>query len=186
MAERILETISEYMQELRSYASYDIYLCTFALFLDSFISAYIRIGYENILHGSGKKIDPTATKKFKSFSEGVGRDVTIFYGGLEHLFTRKDSAYLLNSLRAIEFLGDLATCEDPMIFIPQMWENEILGSFYFCSVEYVRGICLCRKDMDKNQVNTLVRQLEDIAKEYHENVPVPSQLTGTLNEFFYN
>lgn len=186
MAERILETISEYMQELRSYASYDIYLCTFALFLDSFISAYIRIGYENILHGSGKKIDPTATKKFKSFSEGVGRDVTIFYGGLEHLFTRKDSAYLLNSLRAIEFLGDLATCEDPMNFIPQMWENEILGSFYFCSVEYVRGICLCRKDMDKNQVNTLVRQLEDIAKEYHENVPVPSQLTGTLNEFFYN
>lgn len=185
MAERILETICEYMQELRSFASYDIYLCTFALFLDSFIAAYIRIGYENILHGSGKKIDPTTTKKFKSFSEGVGRDVTIFYGGLEHLFTRKDSAYLLNSLRAIEFLGDLATCEDPMNFIPQMWENEILGSFYYCSVEYVRGICLCRKDMDKTMVSNLINQLEGIKADYHENTAAPNQLTGALNEFFY-
>lgn len=186
MSQRIVETISEYMQEFRSYASYDIYLCTFALFLDSFISTYIRLGYENVIHGDGKKIDPKAVKKFKSFSESIGRDVTTFYGGLEHLFTRKDSAYLLNSLRAIEFLGDLGTCEEPMNVIPQIWSNEVLPSFYFCSVEYIRGICSCRKDMDKTQINTLVRECENIKKEYHESTPPPTTIIGTLNEFYYN
>lgn len=186
MVQQVLETIYEYMQDLRGYASYDIYLCTFALLLDAFIASYIRIGYQNILNGKAKKVDPTATKKFKSFSEGVGRDVTLLYGGLESLFTRRDSAYLLNSLRAIEFLGDLATCDDPLNFIPQMWENEILGSFYFCSVEYIRGICLCRKDMDKAQVNILIPVLEDIQRTYHANVTPPPQITGTLNEFYYN
>ncbi|CUM63643.1 uncharacterized protein PRCAT00001225001 [Priceomyces carsonii] len=186
MAEKIVETIAEYMEELRGYASYDIYLVTFNILLDTFISAYIRIGYENILHGSGKKIDPKAVKKFKSFSEGVGRDVTIFYEGLESLFTRKDSAYLLNSLRAIEFLGDLATCDDPLDFIPQMWENEILGSFYYCSVEYIRGICLCRKDMDKSTTNEVISHLITIQEDYHKSIEPPSLPTGTLNDFYYN
>lgn len=186
IAQRIVETISEYMEELRGYTTYDIYSVTFNIFLDTFIAAYIRIGYENILHGDGKKIDPSTVKKFKSFSEAIGRDVTTLYGGLEHLFTRKDCAYLLNSLRAIEFLGDLGTCENPMEFIPQMWENEILGSFYYCSVEYVRGICLCRKDMDKNEVNLLINQLVKIQKNYHIDVKPNSMLAGTLNEFYYN
>lgn len=186
MAQQVLETIIEYMQDLRGYASYDIYLCTFAILLDSFIASYIRIGFQNVLNGKAKKIDPFATKKFKSFSEAVGRDVTLFYGGLEPLFTRKDSSYLLNSLRAIEFLGDLATCEDPMNFIPQMWENEILGSFYYCSVEYIRGICLCRKDMDKTMVSKLIPILEDIQVLYHANVQPPPQMTGTLNDFYFN
>lgn len=186
MAQRIVETISEYMEELRGYTTYDIYLVTFNVLLDTFISSYIRIGYENILYGDGKKIDPSAVKKFKSFSEGVGRDVTIIYGGLEDLFTRKDSAYLLNSLRAIEFLGDLGTCENPMEFIPEMWENEILGSFYFCSVEYVRGVLLCRKDMEKAEVNLLINQLVKIQKMYHEEVNPPVMMTGTLNEFYFS
>ncbi len=186
MAQQVLDTIIEYMQDLRGYASYDIYLCTFALLLDSFISSYIRIGYQNILNGKAKKIDPTAVKKYKLFSEAVGRDVTIFYGGLESFFTRRDLAYLLNSLRAIEFLGDLATCEDPMNFIPQMWENEILGSFYYCLVEYIRGICLCRKDMDKSQVNKLIPVLEEIQAQYHSSVSPSPQVTGTLTDFYFN
>lgn len=186
MAEQVLETVVEYMQELRGYASYDIYLTTFALLLDSFITSYIRIGYQNILHGKAKKIDPTATKKFKSFGEAIGRDVTIFYGGLESLFTRRDVSYLLNSLRAIEFLGELATCENPMIAIPDLWEHEILNTFHYCSVEYVRGICLCRKDMDKVQVNELIGKLEIIKAEFHNNVPQLQQVIGTLNDFYYN
>lgn len=186
VAEKIVETICEYMEELRGYASYEIYSVTFNIFLDSFIASYIRIGYENILYGEGRKIEPDQVKKFKSFSEAVSRDATILYGGLEHLFTRKDAAYLLNSLRAIEMLGELATCEDPMNFIPQMWENEILGSFYDCSVEYVRGICLCRKDMDKAQVTTLVSQLEQIKIRYQTEVEKPVIIPGTLREFnFY-
>ncbi|CAH6722147.1 exocyst complex component Sec6p [[Candida] jaroonii] len=186
MAARIVETIGEYMEEFRGYTTYDIYSVTFNVLLDSFISSYIRIGYENILHGDGKKIDPSNTKKFKSFNDAIGRDVTILYGGLESLFTRKDSGYLLNSLRAIEFLSDLATCEQPMEFIPQMWENEILGSFYYCSVEYIRGICLCRKDMDKNEVNLLINSLIKIQKTYHQQVQPPLMVTGTLNDFTFN
>lgn len=186
IAQRIVETISEYMEELRGYTTYDIYSVTFNVFLDTFIAAYIRIGYENILHGDGKKIDPSTVKKFKSFSEAIGRDVTTLYGGLEHLFTRRDCAYLMNSLRAIEYLGDLATCENPMEFIPQMWENEILASFHYCSVEYIRGICLCRKDMDKNEVNLLINQLTKIQKNYHIDVQPKGMIAGTLNEFYYN
>lgn len=186
LAQLVTETIVEYMEELRSHASYDIYLVSFNILLDTFISSYIKIGFENILLGSGKKIDPKAVKKFKSFSEAIGRDVTLFYGGLEPLFTRKDSAYLLNSLKAIEFLGDLATCEDPMNFIPAMWENEILTTFYYCSVEYVRGICMCRKDMEKAQINQLIDQLIGLQKNYHDAVDPPSLPTGTLNDFTFN
>lgn len=185
MVQRCVETIGEYMEELRGYSSYEIYLVTFNILLDTFIQAYIRIGYENILHGSGKKIDPTAVKKYKSFSEGIGRDVTVLYGSLEGLFTRKDSAYLLNSLRAIEYLGDLGTCSDPLETIPDMWEHEILSSFYYCSVEYVRGICLCRKDMDKNDVHALVLKLTDIQKRYQASVDPPAMPTGTLNGFIF-
>ncbi|ABN64841.2 exocyst complex subunit [Scheffersomyces stipitis CBS 6054] len=185
MVQRCVETIGEYMEELRGYSSYEIYSVTFNILLDTFIQAYIRIGYENILHGSGKKIDPTAVKKYKSFSEGIGRDVTVLYGSLEGLFTRKDSAYLLNSLRAIEYLGDLGTCSDPLETIPDMWEHEILSSFYYCSVEYVRGICLCRKDMDKNDVHALVLKLTDIQKRYQASVDPPAMPTGTLNGFIF-
>ncbi|KAK6458662.1 exocyst complex subunit [Scheffersomyces xylosifermentans] len=186
MAQQIVQTIGEYMEELRGYASYDIYSVGFNILLDTFIQAYIRIGFENILHGSGKKIDPKAVKKFKSFNEGIGRDVTIFYGNLEGLFTRKDTAYLLNSLRAIEYLGDLGTCDDPLTTIPEMWEHEILSSFYYCSVEYVRGVCLCRKDMDKTQINQLIPQLIAIQKNYHATVDPPIMPTGTLNDFYFN
>lgn len=185
IAERMVETIVEYMGELRGYASYEMYSITFNVLLDRFISSYIRIGYENILHGQGKKIDPTATKRHKSFAPGVGRDVTIFYTSLEKLFTRKDAAYLLNSLRAIEFLGDLATCEDPVGFVPEMWENEILGSFYHCSVEYVKGVLLCRDDMDVKTVNVVVAELVDRQRQYHQNVESPAILVGTLNDFAF-
>lgn len=186
MAQMIAETIGEYMEELRGYTTYDIYSVTFNVLLDTFIQAYIKIGIENILHGNGKKIDPGASKKFKSFGEAINRDVSILYTGLEHLFTRKDTSYLLNSLTAIEFLNDLATCENPMDFIPQMWENEILALFYYCSVEYVRGICLCRKDLDKNEINLLVNLLVKIQKQYHERVPLPTMITGTLNDFHFD
>ncbi|KAK6198103.1 exocyst complex subunit [Scheffersomyces amazonensis] len=181
----IAETIAEYMGELRGYATYDIYSLTFNILLDSFISDYIRIGYENVLHGDGKRIDPTAIKKYKSFSEAVGRDITIFYTKLQPLFTRKDTAYLMNSLRAIEFLGDLATCEDPMTFIPQIWEHEILLTFYYCPVEYVRGICLCRKDMDKRQVAQLCEQLVAIQKDFQSRVEAPEMPIATLNDFTF-
>lgn len=185
IAHKIVETLSEYMEELRSYASYDIYLCTFALLLDTFIFSYIRIGYENVLHGSGKRIEPSEVKKYKSFGEAIGRDVSIFYGGLQHLFTRKDSAYLVNSLRAIEFLGDLGTCEDPMHFIPQIWENDILPSFYFCSVDYVKGVCMCRKDLDKHKVNALVTELEKVRDNFHNSNPPPVQVIGCVSDFTY-
>lgn len=186
MAQKIVETIVEYMEELRSYTSYEVYLVTFTVLLDSFISEYIKIGFENILHGSGKKIDPTAVKKFKSFSEAVTRDATIFYGGFEALLTRKDSEYLFNSLRALEFLGDLGTCENPSQTIPPFWENEILPAFYYCSVEYVRGVCLCRKDMDKSQVNALIEVLQNQQREFHERLEPPETVVGTLNDFFFN
>lgn len=183
MAHLIVQTIAEYMEEFRGYSTYDMYLITFNVLLDSFISKYIRIGYENILYGDAKKIDPKAVKKYKSFTEAVGRDITIFYKGLEHLFTRKDKAYLASTLRAIEYLGDLGTCENPSQTIPEIWEHEILSSFYYCSVEYVRGVCLCRKDMDRAQVNELMGVLERIQREYHALVEPPATGTLFLNEF---
>ncbi|KAK6464440.1 exocyst complex subunit [Scheffersomyces coipomensis] len=183
-AARIAETIAEYMGELRSYTTYDIYSLTFNILLDSFISDYIRIGYENILHGDGKKIDPKAVKKYKSFSEGINRDVTLIYGKLQPLFTRKDTAYLM-SLQAIELLGDLGMCDEPMTIIPQIWEHDILPLFYYCPIEYVRGLCLCRKDMDKRQVNQLCEQLEIIQKDYQSKVEPPSMPIATLNDFTF-
>lgn len=182
----MVETIGEYLAELRSYCTYDIYSVTSLILLDQFIATYIRVGYENILHGDGKKIDPTTTKKFRLFSEAIGRDLTIMYEGLVSLFTRKDSHYLLGSLRAVEYLADLATCSNPMEYIPGMWENEILQSFYHCSVDYVRGICSCRKDMDKSQVNNLMKELTQIQEDFHLKVEPPEFNMGTLNDFKYN
>ena len=99
------------------------------------------------------------------------------------MFTRKDQAYLANTLRALEYLGDLGTCENPMKIIPEIWEHEILSIFPNCSVEYVRGVCLCRKDMDKAQVNELIGVLEQIKKEYHASVPPPDTSNTFLNDF---
>ena len=181
----VVDTIHEYMSDIRGTLSYDMYLCTFAILLDSFIASYIRIGIQNVLQGSASKIDPASTKRH-GFAEAIGRDVQYLYVHLEELFTRRDKAYLMNSLRAIEFLGDLATCPDPMDFIPQMWENEILASFYYCSTEYIAGIVSCRKDSDKNMVLRLVPILNLIQTEYHKTVEPPSLLTGTLTDFFYN
>ncbi|KAG7195484.1 SNARE-binding exocyst subunit S6 [Scheffersomyces spartinae] len=186
LAHRIVETLTEYMAELRGYASYELYLVTWTILLDQFISRYIQFGYENILHGNGKKIDPQATKKYKSFSVAVTRDVTILFVELEHLFTRKDKAYLLSSLRAIEFLGDLGTCEAPLITIPQIWENEVLPAFHNCSIEYIRGVCMCRKDMDKTQVALLITHLERIQERFNQDVEPLEIPTMTLNEFSFS
>jgi archaellum component FlaC len=186
MANRIIDTIAEYLSELRSYSSYDIYLVTTSILLDSFVSDYIRIGYESVLYGSGKKIDPHERKKYKSFSEAIGRDVTIFYDGLAPLFTRKDTRYLLGSLRAIEFLGEMATCDNPLVSIPQFWEDEILPAYYYCSVEYVRGILMCRKDMDKSTTNQIITEITKIQQDYHKNVEPTEFPMSTLTNFSFN
>lgn len=185
MAQKIVETIAEYMEELRGYASYDLYSLTFTVVLDTFISSYLRIGYQNILHGDGKKIDPTTTKKHKSFSEAVNRDIAILYEGLDSLFSRKDAVYLLRSLTALELLTTLATVEDPLTEIPKIWEHEILDTYYYCSVEYVRGILLCRKDVEAKAVPPLMEKLAEIQREYHQQVDPPEAAVSTLNNFTY-
>lgn len=186
MAAQVVDTLALYLDDLRLYCTYEFYSITTLVLLDRFIPLYIRTGIENVLHGDGKKIDPASTKKFRLFGEAIGRDVTIFYEGLASLFTRRDSHALVEGLRAIEYLGDLATCPDPMSFIPGMWENEILVHFYHCSVDYVRGILQCRKDMDKSQINTLVKTLEDIQQDYHQKVEPPEFTMSTLTDFSYN
>lgn len=185
MALKIVETMVEYMEELKGYASYDLFVLTFTVTLDTFVARYLSIGYQNILHGDGKKIDPTATKKFKSFSEAVSRDVGVLYGGLDHLLGRKDAVYLMKSLSAIEFLGGLAMCENPLEEIPYIWEHEILDMFYYCSVEYVRGIVLCRKDIDAKMVPALIERLLDIQKKYQASVDPPEMAVNTLTYFKY-
>ncbi|EGW31186.1 uncharacterized protein SPAPADRAFT_67273 [Spathaspora passalidarum NRRL Y-27907] len=185
-AQLIVQTIKEYMQDLRSYASYDMYSLTFNVLLDKFISSYIRIGLENILHGDGKKIDPTAVKKYKSFSEAVDRDIAVFFGGLSDLFTAKDGYYLMTSLRALEFVADIGMCPDPMNDIPHIWEKNILPTFYFCKVDVVRATCLCRKDMDKVQINQLIPELEAIQRGYHANVEPPEVIVTALANIEFN
>ncbi|KAK7683886.1 hypothetical protein QCA50_012857 [Cerrena zonata] len=95
MADQIVETICDYMAEMRSYATYELYSVTFNILMDAVVSTYIRMGFENILHGSGKKIDPKAVKKYKSFRDGIERDIAKFYTALEPLVTRKDGYYLV-------------------------------------------------------------------------------------------
>lgn len=185
MAQQVVETIVEYMEELKSYASYDLYSLTFTVVLDTFIASYLRIGYQNILHGDGKRIDPTSTKKFQSFSEAVNRDIAILYEGLDPLFSRKDAVYLLRSLTALELLTTLATVENPMVEIPQIWEHEILATYYNCSIEYVRGILLCRKDIDTKTVPLLMDKLIEIQNSYQLQVDPPEMNVATLNNFSY-
>lgn len=185
MAQQVVGTIAEYMEELKEYASYDIYSLTFTVVLDMFIASYLRIGYQNILHGECKKIEPTATKKNKSFSEAVNRDIAILYEGLDPLLSRKDAVYLLRSLTALELLTTLATVEDPLTEIPQIWEHEILATYYNCSVEYVRGILLCRKDVDLKAVPPLIEKLVEIQHRYHELIDPPEMGGSTLKNFTY-
>lgn len=185
MAQQLVETIVEYMEELKSYASYDLYSLTFNVVLDTFIATYLRIGYQNILHGDGKKIDPTSTKKYRSFGDSVNRDIAILYEGLDPLFSRKDAVYLLRSLTALELLTTLATVENPMVEIPQIWEHEILATYYNCSVEYVRGILLCRKDVDLKAVPPLMDKLVEIQNIYQQQVDPPEMTVATLNNFSY-
>lgn len=185
LAQKIVEAIVEIMEPLRGYASYDLYSLSFNVVLDTFIANYLRIGYQNILHGDGKKIDPTATKKDKSFADAVNRDITILYEGLDPLFSRKDAVYLLRSLTALELLTTLATVENPISEIPQIWEHEILTTYYNCSVEYVRGILLCRKDMDLKAIPPLMEKLEEIKKRYHDLIDPPELGVSTLSNFTY-
>lgn len=185
MAELIVQTIAEAMEELKGFASYDLYTVTFSVTLDNFIASYIRIGYQNILHGDGKKIDPTATKKYKSFAEAISRDVGILYQGLDPLFSRKDAVYLVKSLSAIEFLGDMATFANPFVEIPEFWEHEVLPSFTDCSLEYVRGILLCRKDIENKQVPGLINQLKNIQDNYQVAEEDLMKQAGTLKGFKY-
>lgn len=185
MAQKIVETIAEYMEELKGYASYDLYSLTFTVVLDTFVASYLRIGYQNILHGDGKKIDPAATKKHKLFADAINRDIAILYEGLDLLFSRKDAAYLMRSLTALELLTTLATMEEPFAEIPNFWENEVLEKFYFCSVEYVRGILLCRKDIDLKLVPPLMDKLAEIQRNYQAEIDPPELAVSTLNNFAY-
>lgn len=185
MAHKIVETIVEYMEELKGYATYDIYNLTFSVLLDQVMTNYLRIGYLNILHGDGRKIDPTATKKSKSFSEALNRDIGIIYESLDHLFSRKDAIYLVKSLSSLEFLIALATCESVEEDVPEIWEHEILETYYDCSVEYVRGALLCRKDVDAKSVGPIIERLSKIKDDYHASVPAPELAVVTLNGFSY-
>ncbi|OBA19764.1 hypothetical protein METBIDRAFT_44604 [Metschnikowia bicuspidata var. bicuspidata NRRL YB-4993] len=185
MAQKIVKTIEEYMLEMRGYATYEMYNITFTVTLDSLMTAYLRIGYQNILNGDGKKIDPTAVKKHKSFAEAVNRDISVLFEGLDHLFSRKDVLYLVKSLSSLEFLTTLATCENVFEEVPEIWEHEILETYYDCSVEYVRGALLCRKDIDSKMVGPLIDRLQDIKEKYHQSVPAPENEVVTLNNFVY-
>lgn len=186
MAQLIVQTIAEAIDELKSFASYDLYTVTFSVTLDTFISTYIRIGFQNILHGDGKKIDPTATKKYKSFPEAISRDVGIFYEGLDPLFSRRDAMYLVKSLSAIEFLADMATFEHPFDEIPQFWEHEVLPSFADCSLDYVRGILLCRKDIDTKQIPSLMERLLAIQQLFQIHEEELDKQVGTLKGFRFD
>lgn len=185
VALQIVETIVEYMSELQRTGTYDIYNLTFTVVLDTLISSYIKIGYQNILQGDGKKIDPKPTKKYKSFSEALNRDVSIIYKSLDPLFSRKDAVYLMKSLSALEFLTAIATCDDPFEEIPDMWEHEILDTYYNCSVEYVRGALLCRKDVDAKSIGPLIERLVEIQKAYQAAVEPPEMAVVTLNGFSF-
>ena len=85
------------------------------------------------------------------------------------------------SLNAIELLLVLGTVE--VDNIKDVWQHEVLPKFYDCSVEYIRGVCLCRKDMDKSETKQLVLQLQEIKVEYHQAVQPPDVPIFTLNDF---
>ncbi|KAI5968415.1 SEC6 [Candida theae] len=179
------ETIAEYLSELRSYCVYTIYQNLCQIFLDKFVCAYIKIGFENILYGDGKKINPE-TQGYKSFASRVGKDAELIFGGLQDLFTDKDRQYLLSTVSAIEILGDLGTSPNPMETFPSIWEHHILPVFYNCSTDYIKAVVYSRKDMDKNQWKILEPVLKDIKARYHEKVAPPESPVLTLDDFEFN
>lgn len=187
VSQRIVDTVSEYMGELRGYASLDFYSLTFTVLIDTLMSSFISIGFQNVLHGDGKKIDRKATKRHKMFHETLDRDIKIFFDGLNPLLSAKDRSYLVKSLTALDFLITLATCENYMEDVPQLWENDILATYYDCSVEYVRGALMCFKDVDEKTIPPLIERLNQIKKDYHGSVPPPdqSQAVMTLNNFTF-
>ncbi|RCK55189.1 Exocyst complex component SEC6 [Candida viswanathii] len=168
-AELIVETISEYMGEMRQYCCYPVYQLLFRIFLDNFIPTYIRIGYENVLHGRERRSTRMQPKS-------TSRSAKPFF-----VTWKPSSTYFFSSLLAIEMLQELGTCE--VNNIQEAWQHEVLPKFYDCSIEYVRGICLCRKDMDKSQVKRLLPVLQDIKSEYHKQVEPPEIPIFTLNDF---
>lgn len=168
---------------VQQWGTYDLHFITLTVMLDNFIKAYLRVGYNNILHGDGKKIDPHATKKYKMFSEAITRDVEVFYGELDKHFSRKDAMLLVKTLSAIEFLSDMATFENPFEEIPPFWEQEILPVFADCSVEYVRGILLCRKDIDSKRVPQLMNELLKIQRNFEPTEEMTQ--VQTLSHFTY-
>lgn len=182
LATKMTETIFEYLNELRDYCIYTIYQNLCQIFLDRFICAYLKIGFENILLGDGKKINPE-TQGYKSFASRVQKDAELLFGGLQDLFTIKDKRYLFATVSAIDFLGELGTTPNPMEDIPNLWKFRILPVFYNCSTDYVKAVVYCRKDMDKTQWRTLEPILEDMKVKYHEEVEPPQYPVLTLDDF---
>ncbi|WPK27316.1 hypothetical protein PUMCH_004697 [Australozyma saopauloensis] len=187
MAERIVDTVKEYMSELKGYASLDFYSLTFAVLIDTLTAQYLRIGYQNVLHGDGKRFDKKATKKHKMFSVALDRDISIFFNGLSPLLSGKDRAYLVKSLTALDLLITIASCNNYLEDIPGLWETEILGTFYDCSLDYVRGALMCCKDSDEKTISLLMDKLAQIKTDYHQSVSPPeqSQAVVTLNNFTF-
>ncbi|KAI5953109.1 SEC6 [Candida jiufengensis] len=185
MASLIAETIAEYMRDLRSYSIYTVYKDLFQLLLDNFVCSYLKIGFENILYGDGKKINPEV-QGYKSFASRIRLDAELLFDGLQDLFTKKDLQYLFTSLSAIEKIGDLATCPDPMINIPAIWSSDILPIFYNCSLDYIKAVVYCRKDMEKTQWKILEKQLIDLQNDYHNKVDAPQFSVLTLDNFEIN
>ncbi|KAI5959089.1 SEC6 [Candida pseudojiufengensis] len=185
MASLISETIAEYMREVRSYSVYTIYKELFQLLLDNFVCSYLKIGFENILYGDGKKINPETTG-YKSFASRIRLDAELIFEGLQDLFTKKDLKYLFTSLSAIEKIGDLSTCPDPMHNIPAIWSSDILPVFYDCSIDYIKAIVYCRKDMEKSQWKELEPKLIELKKQYHSEVESPNFAVLTLDNFEIN
>lgn len=181
MAERIVDTIVEWMEDIRQFALYDMYLLTFTLVLDVFIPSYVRIGYQNILHGDGRRI---GGGKLRLFADAITRDIDIFYNGLEHLVNKKEVVYLMKSLSAIDFLGTLST--EPLLGIPAFWELVVLEMYHDCPLAYVRGILECRKDVEPKSIPPLMEELAQIKRQHAELVPPPETPVNTLNGFTFS
>ncbi|KAI3402586.2 SEC6 [Candida oxycetoniae] len=178
----VAQTIAEYMAEARSYCIYTVYQVLFEIFLDKFVCTYLSIGFENILQGEGKRIDPK-TQGYKAFKSRIQSDAELLFAGLSDLFMEKDRHYLLSSLTAIELLADLGTCENPMENIPEQWKEFVLPVFYDCSLDYIKGVVLCRKDMSKSQWKTLEPILIEIKDDYHKKMEPPQVPVLTLDGF---
>lgn len=185
MAQVIADTMAELLEELKGYSSVEMFSLLFGIMFDKFVGAYLRIGYQNILHGSGKKIDPTSRKKGTLFADAVHRDVDIFFASLSPLLSRKDANYLMKSLLALEILVTIATCENPLDEVVAIWLGEILDAYYDASVEYVKGALLCRKDVESKRVPPVIAKLEQIKTEHHQNTDRPAAVPSTLTNFDY-